>query len=278
MPELPEVETVRRGLEPAFTNQIIARAETLREGLRFPFPNAFAERITGRTILAVRRRGKFLLIDLSDDETLISHLGMSGSFRVMDRGVNDRAPGRHEHVILTMDSGQDVRYRDPRRFGFMDLWPTNGLASHPMLARLGPEPLDDAFDGERLFAALAGRRTPVKTALLDQTVVAGVGNIYACEALFLAGISPRRLASSLGAKRSARLADAIKSVLRDAIASGGSSLRDHIRTDGELGYFQHLFAVYDHEGEPCPGCTCGGVVKRIVQSGRSSFYCPMRQR
>lgn len=273
MPELPEVETVRCGLEPALKGRRLERVVTHRPNLRFPLPDGFGQRLTGRRVTDVRRRAKFLILPLDSGEALIAHLGMSGSFRL---GNKPFPVETHDHVVFTVEGGGEVHYNDPRRFGFMDLWPLAEIDAYPMLARLGPEPLGDDFDGAALAVRLKGKHTPIKAALLDQQVVAGVGNIYACEALFRAGISPKRLAHTVQGGRAEKLAQAVKDVLREAIASGGSSLRDHIRPDGELGYFQHNFQVYGRTGEPCPGC--GRPIQQIVQSGRSTFYCPRCQR
>jgi len=278
MPELPEVETVCRGLRPVLEGRRLARVDVRRPDLRQPFPENFAARLTGRTVARVRRRGKYFLWDLDDGMVVLGHLGMSGAMIVTLPGAAVAEPGRHDHLRLVTDGGATVTYRDPRRFGLMVMTSGNAVDVHPLLAHMGPEPLDPAFDGPALAARLAGRNTSIKAALLDQRVVAGVGNIYACEALFRAGISPRRKAGSVTGVRATRLAEAIKAVLTEAIDSGGSSLRDHIQVSGELGYFQHNFAVYDREGTPCPGCTCGGGVRRIVQQGRSTFFCPTRQR
>ncbi len=275
MPELPEVETVRRGLEPAMTGRRLTRVVARRPDLRFPLPDGFGQRLTGRRIKSVERRAKFLLLPLDNDDVLIAHLGMSGSFRLSPASF---ATEKHDHVIFCLDDGGEIHFNDPRRFGFMDLCPASDLAGHPMLAKLGPEPLSDAFDGAALAAGLKGKKTSIKAALLDQRVVAGVGNIYACEALFRAGLSPRRSAHTVQGGRAAKVAQAIKAVLGEAIRSGGSSLRDHIRPDGELGYFQHAFDVYGKTGQPCPGCDCADGIRQIVQSGRSTFYCPRRQR
>lgn len=280
MPELPEVETVRRGLAAVLEGRRIERAQALRPDLRLPLPDGFGQRLTGRTVTTVARRAKFLLIGLDNGATLISHLGMSGSFRIYDN-IKDKAPppAAHDHVILKTDAGAEIRYHDPRRFGFMDLAEAGEVAGHAMLRDLGPEPLSDAFDWPMLAAALRGRKSPIKTALLDQKVIAGLGNIYVCEALFRAGLSPKRKASTVRGGRARRLWTAIREVLTEAIAAGGSSISDHRQTDGELGYFQYSFTVYGREGEPCPGCDCAsGGVRRIVQSGRSTFYCPSRQR
>jgi formamidopyrimidine-DNA glycosylase len=276
MPELPEVETVRRGLAAVLEGRVLARVEVRRPDLRVPFPEGFAARLTGGRVLALGRRAKYLTMTLDGDLALLGHLGMSGRM-LISKGRN-AAPGPHDHVEFETEEGVAVTFRDPRRFGLMDLWPASALAEHPLLKDLGPEPLDDAFTGRALAAALAGKRTPIKAALLDQRVVAGVGNIYASEALFRAGLSPTRLAATVTGARAERLAAAIKAVLTEAIAAGGSSLRDHVQPSGELGYFQHGFAVYDREGRPCPGCDCGESVRRLVQSGRSTFYCAKRQR
>ena len=275
MPELPEVETVRRGLALKMTGRRIVQAELRRADLRRPFPPALAKRLDGARIGALGRRGKYILIELDSDGLLLLHLGMSGRVTAGAAGVPD-AP--HDHVVLRLDDGIVIRFNDPRRFGLLDYLKRGDEASHPLLAALGPEPLEASFNGAYLAAALAGRMTPIKSALLDQRVVAGLGNIYVCEALFRSGVSPRRLAGSVGHRRAERLVDGIRSVLTEAIEAGGSSLRDYVQADGELGYFQHRWAVYSHEGDPCPGCDCGGAVRRIVQSGRSTFYCPKRQR
>ncbi|MFQ5623242.1 MAG: bifunctional DNA-formamidopyrimidine glycosylase/DNA-(apurinic or apyrimidinic site) lyase [Paracoccaceae bacterium] len=287
MPELPEVETVRRGLEPVIAGRVIESAEVRRPDLRRPLPERMAERLRGRRVRQVRRRSKYILADLSGGETLIIHLGMTG--RILVSTTNDRtapgefhhpqpAPEKHDHVILHMEDGSRVTFNDARRFGMMDLCPTETLDAHVLLAGLGPEPLGNAFNADYLHDRLSGRRTPVKSALLDQTVVAGLGNIYANEALWRAAISPRRQACNIGWKRCERLVPAIRDVLSEAIAAGGSSLRDHRRTNGELGYFQHSFAVYGREGQPCSRPGCDGRIARIAQTGRSSFYCPACQR
>lgn len=276
MPELPEVETVRRGLEPALQGRRLVRVIQRRPDLRFPLPDGFGQRLTGRKVVAVARRAKFLLVTLDDDTVMIGHLGMSGRFRIYDGAPPPEET--HDHVIFETDAGTVIRYNDPRRFGFLDLADTSTLAANRFLADLGPEPLDDAFDGPALAQRLAGKAAPLKAALLDQRVVAGLGNIYVCEALHMAGLSPRRKARSIGAKRADSLAGAIKAVLTQAIAAGGSSLRDHRRPDGELGYFQHDFQVYGREGEACRSCGPAHPVRRLVQSGRSTFFCPNCQR
>lgn len=283
MPELPEVETVRRGLEPAMTGRLIAAAAVNRPDLRWPLPPRMAERLTGQRVLGLRRRSKYILADLSGGETLLIHLGMSG--RMLVSGVmlggffhDHPAPAKHDHVILNMDGGARVTFNDPRRFGAMDLMPTDSAEGHPLLASLGPEPLGNAFDEAHLRARLAGRRTPIKAALLDQHVVAGLGNIYVCEVLFRAGLAPGRLAGSLTPDEVAGLVPIIRAVLLEAIEAGGSSLRDYRQAGGELGYFQHAFRVYGREGQPCLAPGCDGAIGRIVQSGRSSFLCPRCQR
>jgi formamidopyrimidine-DNA glycosylase len=293
MPELPEVETVRRGLEPVLAGRTLARVDQRRPDLRWPFPERFAERLTGRRVTGLGRRSKYLLIGLErggtwpgetwPEETWIVHLGMSGRILVGEAMPGafhhpSPAPGKHDHVIVTTDRGAVVTYNDTRRFGVMDLWPTADLDRHRLLDGLGPEPLGNEFNGAALAAALAGRRTPIKAALLDQRIVAGLGNIYVSEALHRAGISPKRHAGSISRPRLDRLAGAIVATLNDAIAAGGSSLRDYRRTDGELGYFQHSFRVYDRADAPCPTAGCGGTVRRIAQSGRSTFYCTGCQR
>jgi len=280
MPELPEVETVRRALLPVLEGHRIIRAVARRPDLRFPLPDGFGQRLTGQRVMAVRRRAKFLLIELEDGGVLISHLGMSGSYRIYPDPT--LSPEKHEHIILRTDQGTEVRYNDPRRFGFMDLIDGAALDQYVMLKNLGPEPLGDEFNAEILSARLKGRQTPIKSALLDQSVVAGLGNIYVSEALFRAGISPKRMAASVAGRRAARLVPAIKDVLNDAIDAGGSSISDHRQPTGELGYFQHQFAVYGRQGQACPGCDCdlsrtGGIAK-ITQAGRSTFYCSRAQR
>jgi formamidopyrimidine-DNA glycosylase len=282
MPELPEVETVRRGLQPALEGARIERAEIRRSGLRWPFPARMAERLEGARITSLGRRSKYLLARLDTGETLIVHLGMSGRMVVdaLQLGRFHRDAGwlpAHDHVVLHTAEHR-VTFNDARRFGAMDLVASEASEAHPLLARLGPEPLGNGFSEGYLLDALRGRRTPVKAALLDQRIVAGLGNIYVAEALHRARVSPRRLAGNLGPARVARLVPAIREVLREAIAAGGSSLRDHRQASGELGYFQHSFRVYDREGAPCPRDGCGGTVLRMVQSGRSTFHCASCQR
>ena len=293
MPELPEVETVRRGLQPVMEGARMLKVEARRPDLRRPLPKDFVKRLEGRTVTGLGRRAKYLLADLSSGDVLLMHLGMSGSFRVTQDG-NAKMPGdfhyprsedrAHDHVIFHMSSGARIAFNDPRRFGLMLLVPRTELAEHPLMREVGPEPLGNAFDAAMLAAACHGKQTSLKAALLDQTVVAGLGNIYVCEALHRAFQSPKRQASTIATRkgepneRSDKLVDAIKAVLGDAIKAGGSSLRDHRQTSGELGYFQHHFRVYDREGERCVTPGCPGTVKRIVQSGRSTFYCPTCQK
>lgn len=293
MPELPEVETVRRGLQPAMEGATIVSVETRRPDLRFPLPPGFAETLTGRTVARLRRRAKYLIAEFDAGPALIAHLGMSGSFRI-EAGDCGLTPGvfhherskaeAHDHVVFNLGRAgvrSRIVYNDPRRFGFMLL--ADEPDRHPMLATLGVEPLGNALNGPALAAMLAGKRTPLKAALLDQTLIAGLGNIYVSEALWRAGLSPRRAAGTIVGKdghatvRTERLANAIVAVIADAIEAGGSSLRDYVHADGSLGYFQHRFAVYDREGEPCRKPGCRGTIARIVQSGRSTFYCPVCQ-
>ncbi|VDS08384.1 Formamidopyrimidine-DNA glycosylase [Paracoccus haematequi] len=281
MPELPEVETVRRGLLPHLEGQRIARAEVRRPDLRWPLPVDLVQVLTGAMVTALRRRSKYLLADLDRGGTLLMHLGMSGRMLVQDASLGDfhRDPAilpRHDHVVLTTEAGSTITFNDARRFGMVDL--IREGSAHPLLDHLGPEPFDGAFTPAYLAAAFAGRRVPVKQALLDQRIVAGLGNIYVSEALHRAGIDPRRAAGRIGAARIAALVGHIRDVLTDAIAAGGSSLRDHRQASGELGYFQHSFRVYDREGAPCPMPGCSGSIRRIVQGGRSSFFCPACQR
>jgi formamidopyrimidine-DNA glycosylase len=275
MPELPEVETVRRGLALRMTGRQIVRAELRRPDLRRPFPPDLAERLDGARIGALSRRGKYILIDLDDSGHLLLHLGMSGRITA---GAAEAPPEPHDHVVLSLDDGTVVRFNDPRRFGLLDYIERGRVSEHPLLAGMGPEPLEPGFDAAYLNRALAGKMTPIKSALLDQRIVAGLGNIYVCEALYRARVSPRRLAASVVGARAARLAPAIRDVLGEAIEAGGSSLRDYVQANGELGYFQHRWAVYGREGEPCPACTCAEGVRRIAQAGRSTFFCAKWQR
>ncbi len=289
MPELPEVETVRIGLAPVLEGHRLTKVETRRSGLRIPFPKGFAKRLTGRRVKTLRRRAKYLLADLDHDETLVIHLGMSGRMAVYAEGkerrlgqyVYDAAPagagsGKHDHVVFETDAPARIVFTDHRRFGLMTLIDTETLDGDKLFQGLGVEPLSNHFHADYLAAALKGKKTPIKSALLDQRVIAGIGNIYACEALFRARISPKRLAMKVQPAQIAALTDAIKAVLKDAIAAGGSSLRDYRKADGDLGNFQHHFLVYDREGELCPAC--GGTIKRIVQVGRSTFFCPKCQK
>lgn len=279
MPELPEVETVRKGLVKALSGRSLAHVDLRRGGLRAPFPEGFADNLTGRRVLDLRRRAKYILIDLEGGDVWLVHLGMSGSFRLIAAGAVF-TPAAHDHVIVTLDTGARLVYTDPRRFGQMDVFARAAEGSHPAISKLGPEPLAGDFDGTMLAARLKGRTGPIKTALLDQSVVAGVGNIYACEALYRAGISPKRRAGSISGARAQRLAQAIRQVMLEALESGGSTLRDHKQINGDTGYFQHHFDVYDHAGAACGGCDCGGksCVRAIRQGGRTTFYCPTRQR
>lgn len=279
MPELPEVETVRRGLQPHLEGRRIARLVLNRDGLRWKFPPDLVQTATGATVTGLRRRSKYVLLDLDREASILIHLGMSGRMLIEGAGVGDfhRDPSilpRHDHVVFETDEGTRITLNDARRFGMVDLI----RGSSPLLDVLGPEPLEDSFTGAVLSAAFEGRRAPVKAALLDQGVVAGLGNIYVSESLHRAGIDPRRAAGRIGRARLDALASHIKDVLSEAIAAGGSSLRDHRQATGELGYFQHSFRVYDREGAPCPRPGCTGTIHRIVQSGRSSFWCPSCQR
>lgn len=283
MPELPEVETVRQGLLPVLEGRRIAHAQVNRPDLRWPLPERMEERLTGQTVTALRRRSKYLLADLSSGETLIVHLGMSGRMLVSGAQVGQflhdhPVPEKHDHVVLDTDVGGRVTFNDARRFGAMDLWPTDRLDTHWLISRIGPEPLGNAFHEDYLVEAFRGRRTPVKAALLDQRIVAGLGNIYVCEALHRAGISPTRHAGRIAKSRVRALVPVIREVLSEAIQAGGSSLRDYRQADGELGYFQHTFRAYGREGQACPTPECTGVIGRIVQSGRSTFHCRKCQR
>jgi len=293
MPELPEVETVRRGLQAAMEGAKIVKAELRRKDLRFPFQRDFVTRLQGKTVTGLGRRAKYLMADLSSGDVLLMHLGMSGSFRVVNDGGN-KTPGKfyhprneqraHDHVIFHMSSGATVVFNDPRRFGYMKILPRAKIEDEPLLQGLGPEPLGNEFDAGMLARACHNKKTSLKAALLDQRVVAGLGNIYVCEALYRAHLSPRRLAATLATKKNAptdhatRLIEAIHAVLNQAIKAGGSSLRDHRQTSGELGYFQHSFQVYGRAGKPCVTPGCGGVVRRFTQNGRSTFWCPKCQK
>ncbi len=274
MPELPEVETVRRGLAPLVEGRTIARLQLNRADLRAAFPAGMAGRVAGARIERVDRRAKYLLLRLDNGLVLVVHLGMSGSFFV---AAHQRERQKHDHVLIELSRGAELVFNDPRRFGSMDLVEAGALAGYRPLKALGPEPLDEAFTGKILFAALKDKRTTLKAALMDQRVVAGLGNIYVCEALFRSRLDPRRLANTITPAQATNLVAAIKSALNDALASGGSSLRDYVNASGESGYFQHHFDVYGRESEPCPRCA-GGEVRRIVQAGRSTFFCPKCQR
>lgn len=288
MPELPEVETVRRGLAPVMEGYVIAQADVRRPDLRWPFPDRMAERLTGARVLRLGRKSKYILADLDTGETLIVHLGMSGRMLIaLPEGEKDMlgsfhhlhpAPEKHDHVVLDMAGGVRVTFNDARRFGAMDLCATDAIDDHKLIAVLGPEPYDNRFSAAYLAEVFSRKSSPIKSVLLDQRIVAGLGNIYVCEALWRAGISPERLAKNVTRQRIDRLAQIIRDVLDDAIAAGGSSLKDYRQADGELGYFQHSFAAYGREGEPCRTPDCGGTIGRIVQSGRSSFYCSTCQR
>jgi len=301
MPELPEVETVRRGLQPVMEGFSIVKAEARRKDLRFPFQKDFVARLQGQTVTGLGRRAKYLMADLGSGDVLLMHLGMSGSFRVI-KDQEQETPGKfrhprsqdraHDHVMFQMSSGAAVIFNDPRRFGYMKIIARDALEQEPLLRGLGPEPLGNAFDAAMLAQACANKKTSLKAALLDQRVVAGLGNIYVCEALYRAQLSPRRLAATLATKaeprkgiaggeptdHAKRLVTAIHAVLNQAIKAGGSSLRDHRQTSGELGYFQHSFQVYDREGEKCQTAGCSGVVRRFTQNGRSTFWCPKCQK
>jgi len=293
MPELPEVETVRRGLQPVMEGARILSAEARRKDLRFPFQKDFVARLKGQTVTGLGRRAKYLMADLGSGDVLLMHLGMSGSFRVQRAG-EAQMPGQfhhlrgkngaHDHVLFRMSSGADIIFNDPRRFGYMKIIAREALDAEPLLKGLGPEPLGNEFDATMLARSCAGKQTTLKAALLDQRVVAGLGNIYVCEALYRAQLSPRRQASTLASRtggptdHARRLVDAIHAVLNEAIKAGGSSLRDHRQASGELGYFQHSFKVYDREGAPCGTPACRGIVRRFTQNGRSTFWCPKCQK
>lgn len=292
MPELPEVETVRRGLAPAMEGMQIIRVTCQRPDLRFAFPDGFVDRLAGRTILSLGRRAKYLLADLDDETVLIMHLGMSGSFRIATDEADNRIGefyiprgklAAHDHVIFELSSGTAIIYNDPRRFGFMDLATRSTLEEHPLMRAIGVEPLGNAFGPDLLHRLLMGRKSPLKAALLDQRLVAGLGNIYVCEALWRSRLSPLRIAGTIApdgkrpGKQVKALASAIREVLEEAIEAGGSSLRDYVQTSGELGYFQHRFCVYDCEGKPCVRDGCNGIISRVTQSGRSTFYCEVCQ-
>jgi formamidopyrimidine-DNA glycosylase len=279
MPELPEVETVCRGLARKLMGRRLAHVEARRPDLRFPLPRDFKARLEGRRIKGVRRRAKYILLDLDDGNVLVIHLGMSGSLVLTQGRPNEIR--KHDHVLLATDNDIWVRFNDPRRFGLMDIVKGDELDRHKLFKGLGVEPLGRALNGECLAELLRGKKTDIKAALMDQRLIVGIGNIYVSEILFRAGIGPKRRAGTIRDERAAKLAAAIKRVLKEAIASGGSSLRDYVQADGELGYFQHRWRVYDRQGKACPGCTCDikktGGIKRITQAGRSTFYCPRKQ-
>lgn len=270
MPELPEVETVKRGLDPVLSGATLQSIALNRPDLRVPFPDNMAKRLQGRQCMTLRRRGKYIWIDFDHGETLVVHLGMSGSFT-----INPPENKKHDHVILETDAGHIIHYNDPRRFGMFFIVPTGFEDTHSAFATMGPEPLGNAFHVDYLHGRFKTIKSPIKTALLDQSIVAGIGNIYACEALYMAGISPLRPSHDLTISECDTLTQSIISVLRDAIEAGGSSLRDHKQTDGSMGYFQHAFHVYNREGSICK--ETGDIIVRIVQSGRSTFYCPEKQ-
>ena len=287
MPELPEVETVRRGLEPALKGARLTRVEARRPDLRFPLPEGFVQRLTGAVVLDLTRRAKYLLAPLDRGDTLVMHLGMTGRFEIEGADREERpgvfhyavpADPKHAHVVFETDAGRRITFFDPRRFGFMDLIPTAEIETHPWFAALGPEPLGPGFNAKQLAAAIKGKSQNIKATLLDQRVVAGLGNIYVCEALHRARISPSTPAGRISGRRLEVLAAAIREVLHEAIAAGGSTLRDYAGADGALGYFQHAFKVYGREDEPCVTPGCRGVVRRKVQAGRSTFYCGACQR
>jgi formamidopyrimidine-DNA glycosylase len=295
MPELPEVETVRRGLATVMEGRPIVRVTVRRGDLRRPVPPDFADRLAGRIVERLDRRAKYLQFHLDDGTVLLAHLGMSGRMVIeqptedsvtgtgeisvensAENSVEISVGGKHEHIVFEVGNGTVIRFSDPRRFGLMDLTTEDELPDHPLLRHLGPEPLDPGLDGPMLASRLSGKRTPIKSALLDQRLIAGLGNIYVCEALFDAGLSPLRSAHTVRHARADRLAATIKEVLTRAIEAGGSTLRDHVAPSGEIGYFQHSFRVYGREGEPC--LSCAAPVQRIAQGGRSTFFCPTCQR
>lgn len=280
MPELPEVETVRRGLSPVMEGKKILTADIRRPDLRWPFPTNMSERLTNKIVVKLRRRSKYILADLDSGETLIIHLGMSGRMQISGRSHDDTllAPQKHDHVILDMEGGARISFNDARRFGAMDLAPTEDLDSHKLLAKLGPEPLGNEFNESYLVNRLQSKKSPIKTALLDQGIIAGLGNIYVCEVLFRTQIDPKTRTDTLDQPDVNKLVPAIREVLNEAIEAGGSTLKDHRQADGELGYFQHNFKVYGRESMSCQRPDCGGTIERIVQSGRSTFYCNQCQR
>lgn len=276
MPELPEVETVRRGLTPVMEGKMILRADVNRPNLRWPFPDQMAERLTGKVIERLRRRSKYILADLDSGETLLIHLGMSGKMLITTAPHPETA--KHDHVVFHMQDGARVAFNDARRFGAMDMAATADMADHKLLTSIGPEPLGNEFDESYLVDRLKGKNSPIKNVLLDQRIVAGLGNIYVCEVLLRAGVLPTRKAGEMSAPKVRSLVPIIRDVLNEAIESGGSSLKDYRQADGELGYFQHRFRAYGREGEPCVTAGCDGKIQRIVQAGRSTFYCAQCQR
>ncbi|MBP0582186.1 bifunctional DNA-formamidopyrimidine glycosylase/DNA-(apurinic or apyrimidinic site) lyase [Labrys sp. LIt4] len=283
MPELPEVETVRRGLEPAMTGARFIEVETRRPDLRFPLPPDFSKRLAGQAILSMGRRAKYLLADLSSGEVLVMHLGMTGRFLITapDGGVEEpgefanevKEDAKHDHVVFRLSNRFTITYNDVRRFGFMDLVPRVGLETSRHFKAMGIEPLGNELSGETIARLFAGKMAPLKAALLDQGLIAGLGNIYVCEALHRASLAPERAAGTLTDKQAVRLAEVIREVLAEAVEAGGSTLKDYRHTDGSLGYFQHRFRVYDREGEACPTPDCRGTIERLVQSGRSTYWC-----
>lgn len=291
MPELPEVETVRRGLLPVLEGRRFTKVEVRRKDLRLPFPPRFAERLAGRKVMTLSRRAKYLLAELDSGETLVMHLGMSGRFTIYQRGKEmtpgefmlegvpaEGGSGKHDHVVFETDAPARIVFSDHRRFGLMTLVETDRLPQHALFKGMGVEPLSEALDAAYLAKALKGKKTPMKAALLDQRLISGLGNIYVCEALHRAHISPKRLAKTLKAERIAALVPIIKEVLAEAVQAGGSTLRDYAQADGKLGYFQHRFSAYDREGAACSTKDCKGKIKRITQSGRSTFFCPSCQK
>ena len=276
MPELPEVETICRGLKPVLTDRVLVNVTQRRSDLRFPLPSGFADRLTGRRVLEIQRRAKFMLFRLEDKISLLIHLGMSG--RLVIYTATPPIPGPHDHVDFVTDAGTTIRFNDVRRFGFMDLVKDKELSYYPMIAKLGPEPLSNHFNAVSLSSSITGRRTSIKSILLDQKIVAGLGNIYVCEALFRAGVSPKRSAHTIPGIRAERIVASIRAVLTDAIAAGGSSLRDYVQSSGELGYFQNKFVAYNREDNRFTISGCDGSIRRIRQAGRSTYYCPAHQR
>ncbi|MCF6273493.1 MAG: bifunctional DNA-formamidopyrimidine glycosylase/DNA-(apurinic or apyrimidinic site) lyase [Rhodobacteraceae bacterium] len=275
MPELPEVETVMQGLLPVMAGQRITNANIRRAGLRWPFPERFAERLKGTRVEGMQRRAKYILMALDSGESLLVHLGMSGKVTIDESG--GLPPGKHDHVVLDMENGVRILFNDPRRFGSLDLLDSTTPDAHKLLKSLGPEPLGNHFNTTYLAQRLKNRKLPIKSALLDQKIIAGLGNIYVCEALWRAGVAPQSSSTALNPAQLAALTTHIRAVLEEAIIAGGSSLKDYRQANGELGYFQHSFAVYGREGQPCRTQGCTGIIARITQAGRSSFYCPTCQ-